>query len=74
MKPLKKVVVSSSCPVCGRAVEENLEVFIVLLLKGLFSDLVVQLAPPPKTSDDGRDQWPSRASFVLASMGGYCTV
>ncbi|KAL2073520.1 hypothetical protein VTL71DRAFT_10846 [Oculimacula yallundae] len=28
------------------------------------------LAPPPKTSADGRDQWPSRASFVLASMGG----
>ncbi|KAH9220818.1 putative sodium/chloride dependent neurotransmitter transporter [Leptodontidium sp. 2 PMI_412] len=28
------------------------------------------LAPPPKTSDDGRDQWSSRTSFVLASMGG----
>ncbi|KAG4435367.1 hypothetical protein IFR05_009153 [Cadophora sp. M221] len=28
------------------------------------------LAPPPKTSEDGRDQWPSRTSFVLASMGG----
>lgn len=27
-------------------------------------------APPPKQSDDGRDQWPSRASFLLASMGG----
>lgn len=28
------------------------------------------LAPPPKKSDDGRDQWPSRASFLLAAMGG----
>ena len=27
-------------------------------------------APPPDQSEDGRDQWPSRASFVLASMGG----
>lgn len=23
-----------------------------------------------KTADDGRDQWPSRASFILAAMGG----
>ncbi|KAF2224671.1 hypothetical protein BDZ85DRAFT_82424 [Elsinoe ampelina] len=28
------------------------------------------VAPPADTSDDGRDQWPSRASFVLACMGG----
>lgn len=28
------------------------------------------IAPPPNKSDDGRDQWPSRTSFVLASMGG----
>jgi solute carrier family 6 (neurotransmitter transporter, GABA) member 1 len=27
-------------------------------------------APPPDKSDDGRDQWPSRAAFLLASMGG----
>ncbi|RVX73485.1 hypothetical protein B0A52_03127 [Exophiala mesophila] len=27
-------------------------------------------APPPKHSDDGRDQWPSRAAFLLAAMGG----
>jgi solute carrier family 6 GABA transporter-like protein 1 len=27
-------------------------------------------APPPKTSADGRDQWPSRAAFLLAAMGG----
>jgi len=28
------------------------------------------LAPEAKKSDDGRDQWGSRASFVLAAMGG----
>lgn len=27
-------------------------------------------APPPKKSDEGRDQWPSRAAFLLAAMGG----
>lgn len=27
-------------------------------------------APPPAKSDDGRDQWPSRAAFLLAAMGG----
>ncbi|KAI0506737.1 sodium-dependent noradrenaline transporter [Xylaria bambusicola] len=28
------------------------------------------LAPPPAKSADGRDQWPSRAAFLLAAMGG----
>lgn len=28
------------------------------------------VAPPPAKSDDGRDQWPSRAAFLLAAMGG----
>lgn len=28
------------------------------------------LAPPPTKSADGRDQWPSRAAFLLAAMGG----
>ncbi|KAH9883498.1 putative sodium/chloride dependent neurotransmitter transporter [Xylariomycetidae sp. FL2044] len=28
------------------------------------------LAPPPSQSEDGRDQWPSRAAFLLAAMGG----
>merc|ERR1711939_202507 len=28
------------------------------------------LAPPPQKADDGRDQWPSRMSFILASCGG----
>ncbi|OAL29775.1 hypothetical protein AYO20_09067 [Fonsecaea nubica] len=27
-------------------------------------------APPPQKSEDGRDQWPSRTAFLLASMGG----
>ncbi|KAK1998234.1 Sodium:neurotransmitter symporter family protein [Colletotrichum falcatum] len=27
-------------------------------------------APPPNKAEDGRDAWPSRASFLLASMGG----
>ncbi|EEY15196.1 conserved hypothetical protein [Verticillium alfalfae VaMs.102] len=27
-------------------------------------------APPPDKADDGRDVWPSRAAFLLASMGG----
>lgn len=26
--------------------------------------------PPPAKSADGRDQWPSRAAFLLAAMGG----
>ncbi|TXT09155.1 hypothetical protein VHUM_02629 [Vanrija humicola] len=28
------------------------------------------VAPPPNKSSDGRDQWPSRAAFLLAAMGG----
>lgn len=28
------------------------------------------LLPPPPKSEDGRDQWPSRAAFLLAAMGG----
>ena len=28
------------------------------------------LAPPASQSEDGRDQWPSRAAFLLAAMGG----
>jgi solute carrier family 6 GABA transporter-like protein 1 len=28
------------------------------------------IAPPPSKSEDGRDQWPSRAAFLLAAMGG----
>lgn len=28
------------------------------------------IAPPPAQAADGRDQWPSRMSFLLAAMGG----
>jgi solute carrier family 6 GABA transporter-like protein 1 len=28
------------------------------------------IAPAPDKADDGRDQWPSRAAFLLAAMGG----
>jgi len=35
-----------------------------------FKSLLARLAPPPNKSADGRDQWPSRAAFLLASMGG----
>lgn len=28
------------------------------------------IAPSAPKSDDGRDQWPSRAAFLLAAMGG----
>ncbi|KAF7544873.1 hypothetical protein G7Z17_g9619 [Cylindrodendrum hubeiense] len=30
----------------------------------------IWLAPPPQKSEDGRAQWPSRAAFLLAAMGG----
>ncbi|KAF4550827.1 Hypothetical protein D9617_15g041770 [Elsinoe fawcettii] len=39
-------------------------------IKSFGSKLLNWFAPPPDTSEDGRDQWPSRASFVLACMGG----
>ena len=28
------------------------------------------MAPPAAKGEDGRDQWPSRAAFLLAAMGG----
>jgi solute carrier family 6 GABA transporter-like protein 1 len=36
----------------------------------VFSKIGAALAPPSPKSDDGRDQWPSRAAFLLAAMGG----
>ncbi|KAI8952846.1 hypothetical protein F4801DRAFT_190398 [Xylaria longipes] len=39
-------------------------------LKGNLQKAVTWLAPPPAKSTDGRDQWPSRAAFLLAAMGG----
>lgn len=38
--------------------------------KGIGKAMVNALAPPPDAAEDGRDQWPSRTSFVLACMGG----
>ena len=38
--------------------------------KGVGRALVNAFAPPPDAAEDGRDQWPSRTSFVLACMGG----
>ena len=35
-----------------------------------FKKVTNLLAPPPAKSEDGRDQWPSRAAFLLAAMGG----
>ncbi|CAM1501348.1 Fc.00g105100.m01.CDS01 [Cosmosporella sp. VM-42] len=35
-----------------------------------FKQVVEYVAPTAKKEDDGRDKWPSRASFVLAAMGG----
>lgn len=29
-----------------------------------------KILPPPAKSEDGRDQWPSRTSFILASLSG----
>ncbi|RYP93419.1 hypothetical protein DL770_000462 [Monosporascus sp. CRB-9-2] len=36
----------------------------------LLRKVVDLLAPAPAKSEDGRDQWPSRAAFLLAAMGG----
>jgi solute carrier family 6 GABA transporter-like protein 1 len=35
-----------------------------------FTKVANTVAPPPDKSTDGRDQWPSRAAFLLAAMGG----
>lgn len=35
-----------------------------------FKGLVGKILPTAKQSDDGRDQWPSRTAFLLASVGG----
>ncbi|KAI0420060.1 sodium-dependent noradrenaline transporter [Xylaria grammica] len=39
-------------------------------MAGYLQKLGRWLAPPPAKSADGRDQWPSRAAFLLAAMGG----
>jgi solute carrier family 6 (neurotransmitter transporter, GABA) member 1 len=32
--------------------------------------VINKIAPPPQKAEDGRDQWPSRTSFILASLSG----
>lgn len=39
-------------------------------MKSFISKVVNFFAPPAKKSEDGRDQWGTRAGFVLAAMGG----
>lgn len=38
-----------------------------MAIKNMFKTVFSSKA---KTTDDGRDQWPSRTSFILAAMGG----
>lgn len=40
------------------------------MVLGIFRKIAGFIAPEPKKSEDGRDQWPSRAAFLLAAMGG----
>jgi solute carrier family 6 (neurotransmitter transporter, GABA) member 1 len=35
-----------------------------------FKKILNKVVPEPAKSEDGRDQWPSRAAFLLAAMGG----
>jgi solute carrier family 6 GABA transporter-like protein 1 len=41
-----------------------------MAIGGILKKFEDWFAPPPKKADDGRDQWPSRAAFLLAAMGG----
>ncbi|CAI4210783.1 unnamed protein product [Parascedosporium putredinis] len=41
-----------------------------MAVKNVLRKVVGWIAPAPSKSEDGRDQWPSRAAFLLASMGG----
>ncbi|KAJ5094955.1 Sodium:neurotransmitter symporter [Penicillium argentinense] len=43
---------------------------IVAILIQYLKKVVGWIAPQPQKSEDGRDQWPSRAAFLLAAMGG----
>lgn len=42
----------------------------IMVLTQYLRKFVQWIAPPPQKSEDGRDQWPSRAAFLLAAMGG----
>jgi hypothetical protein len=35
-----------------------------------FKKIIAKIAPPPAKDADGRDQWPSRTAFILASLSG----
>lgn len=37
-----------------------------------FKKLYRYIAPDAAKEDDGRDKWPSRASFILAAMVSLC--
>ncbi|KAJ5156422.1 hypothetical protein N7492_009225 [Penicillium capsulatum] len=43
---------------------------VVIWIAPYARKVVGWIAPPPQQSEDGRDQWPSRAAFLLAAMGG----
>ncbi|KAJ5984716.1 Sodium:neurotransmitter symporter [Penicillium waksmanii] len=43
---------------------------LILWIRPYAKKIVGLIAPPPQKSEDGRDQWPSRAAFLLAAMGG----
>ena len=35
-----------------------------------FAGILRKLVPTAKKADDGRDQWPNRAAYLLAAVGG----
>ncbi|KAK5167527.1 uncharacterized protein LTR77_007226 [Saxophila tyrrhenica] len=39
-------------------------------MSGIFRTIRAKLSTPAKKNEDGRDQWPSRTAFLLASVGG----
>jgi len=54
---------------CGYGETSGNETTTMQILTGL-KKVGAWFAPPPAAAADGRDQWPSRASFLLAAMGG----
>lgn len=40
------------------------------IMAGIFKKVKSWLVPSTETDKDGRDQWPSRTAFILASLGG----
>lgn len=41
-----------------------------MAVKDVLKKVLNKVAPQAEKSEDGRDQWPSRAAFLLAAMGG----